>query len=875
MARNPVGTMYVELDLDATKYTKAQKEILAGAEKNSADINRVFKTVGTQSDEMYNAMRKNIQNSLDAIKKSHLSSADEIRRAQESAAAKIKSIDDQQFGAQTSMIDKLKAHWVAATIAITAAIALISKAWNLAEAAAAYNEQMVLLDALARKHGTTSTAIVDSVTKAGEGMIGMADAAQVAAGALAKGITPKQLTDLAGAAVVMSDVMGVKVETAFKQFTAALETGRTRSITAAVGINAVTDATDEMLTKMTPAQKAVMAYNAIMEVSGKVSKELAGEQQSLADKMETFQVTLKDLELTMGQGIIRAGAGAAAAFYGLTSAINSVLGAIAGLGAYIAGKLGMDRLKAELDGVRDVANEQAELFGVKAVNAFGLATASTEELTRATAKQGAITDQAKISEKERQTTLSATVKAMQELSKAVDKWGEDELKLAKSTFGEKLKAELVTVTQMAGAMGEYASVIAKVFEARVAGEKAIEQAMQKAGAKPEDVLKQQLEILKSEKEYFLTRAEGWKTYYDTLAGMHAKATDQMAQKTKELAALENTIAAQRQAHATQMQGLQEKLMLAQGVAATDESIRIMKLTQLEKERSDANKLSGEAQITALKEVKDKYAALTDAVTVQTEVYDQQQGKYVKANVEVQSSVESIKKAMENVESVQGDLNRAYGDAKSAKEAEAAAVASWKAEVEKAMAVAKAGMDEYTNKVIALSKLINEMDKKIAISVDDAQAMSSLYAIKALLDSIQSKTVTVTVGMVGGAGAGGGGGVTGTGGSGYTGGADFYTGGGAFVPGIDIGTGVPFGGSFGGAGFALGLDYVPFDNFPARLHEGEAVLTKAEAAQWRNGGQSINFSPSINIVGANKSPEQLAREIVKPLQNELRRLAVMN
>lgn len=37
------------------------------------------------------------------------------------------------------------------------------------------------------------------------------------------------------------------------------------------------------------------------------------------------------------------------------------------------------------------------------------------------------------------------------------------------------------------------------------------------------------------------------------------------------------------------------------------------------------------------------------------------------------------------------------------------------------------------------------------------------------------------------------------------------------------------------GFATGLDYVPHDNFTARLHQGEAVLTKLEAEAWRRGG----------------------------------------
>ena len=36
------------------------------------------------------------------------------------------------------------------------------------------------------------------------------------------------------------------------------------------------------------------------------------------------------------------------------------------------------------------------------------------------------------------------------------------------------------------------------------------------------------------------------------------------------------------------------------------------------------------------------------------------------------------------------------------------------------------------------------------------------------------------------------------------------------------------------GFATGLDYVPYNNYPAYLHEGEAVLTRLEAEQWRKG-----------------------------------------
>jgi phage-related protein len=40
---------------------------------------------------------------------------------------------------------------------------------------------------------------------------------------------------------------------------------------------------------------------------------------------------------------------------------------------------------------------------------------------------------------------------------------------------------------------------------------------------------------------------------------------------------------------------------------------------------------------------------------------------------------------------------------------------------------------------------------------------------------------------------------------------------------------------GGNSHATGLNFVPFDGYPAILHRGEAVLTSAEARVWRNGG----------------------------------------
>lgn len=51
-----------------------------------------------------------------------------------------------------------------------------------------------------------------------------------------------------------------------------------------------------------------------------------------------------------------------------------------------------------------------------------------------------------------------------------------------------------------------------------------------------------------------------------------------------------------------------------------------------------------------------------------------------------------------------------------------------------------------------------------------------------------------------------------------------------------------------AQLAVGMDYVPYDGYPAQLHEGEAVLTRAEATEWRR-GEGGTQGPTAAEIGA--------------------------
>ena len=127
----PIGTLFVELDLDGSSYTKKQKEILQGAKVTALDVEKNWRTIGSSSDKMYDAMRQNILNAYNQIANSAKSSAQEIIRAEEAKNAKLKQINEQQYGHQASTIEKTKSSWMAASAAIVAAWYTASRAISM------------------------------------------------------------------------------------------------------------------------------------------------------------------------------------------------------------------------------------------------------------------------------------------------------------------------------------------------------------------------------------------------------------------------------------------------------------------------------------------------------------------------------------------------------------------------------------------------------------------------------------------------------------------------------------------------------------------------------------------------------------------------
>jgi len=127
MATHNIGKIFVELDLDPSRYMRSQQTLLKEAQSGATVLEKNFKTLGLKSSATFDLMRSQAQKSFEAIKKSGRATADDIIRAEKAKAEKIKQINEQQYGHTTSMLDKLKKHWLAVTAAITAAILAIRK----------------------------------------------------------------------------------------------------------------------------------------------------------------------------------------------------------------------------------------------------------------------------------------------------------------------------------------------------------------------------------------------------------------------------------------------------------------------------------------------------------------------------------------------------------------------------------------------------------------------------------------------------------------------------------------------------------------------------------------------------------------------------
>lgn len=235
----------------------------------------------------------------------------------------------QKLGSDSgSLVSRIKAHWLGITAAITGTAMLLNKAWSLAEMAAGYEEQMTALNRFAATYNTTASSIVADIKEITNGQIAMVDIAKISSKALALNVALDKYKELAKYADAVGDALGMSTTQALETLTEAAEKGTSKVMKQIVGVVDLEAKYGKLTETMTDQQKVTAMTDLLIKKLKNTYGDLGSSVKSTADKMEQLTATVKDMQLHLGSGLIRAAFGAAGAFQWLAAGALNVTGAI-------------------------------------------------------------------------------------------------------------------------------------------------------------------------------------------------------------------------------------------------------------------------------------------------------------------------------------------------------------------------------------------------------------------------------------------------------------------------------------------------------------------------------------------------------------------
>ncbi|GER92690.1 hypothetical protein A45J_0408 [hot springs metagenome] len=482
----------------------------------------------------------------------------------------------------------------------------------------------------------------------------------------------------------------------------------------------------------------------------------------------------------------------------------------------------------------------------------------------ATEKLGNATNTAADAQERNKQEIESTVKALAGASKAMSQYGADMIKFADQDFKDaKISIEGVL------------KVIDTVFNTQLSMQSKIKDAIKSAGASQQDIAQQQAAMLETEKKGAEARLAVWEQYYASLK-----------QKQQELVGIQTNT--------------QDMLLSIEQKTMSPREKYFSQVRRLEEKESMAMKLSSDEKIKMLQQVQQAWAGLTDEVKEDDTVYI--------------SQAQAIYEATSRIKSIGAEIE---AEKKKQLESQSSAFTS----IENAMAKAQEMIEHYRQQVLDLGNEFIAAQGKAAIEIklDNSAAKAAIEEIKAGIQSIPDVTYKkVIVESYTKASPE----------RPFTEGIEYMKGkmdelnttakytmdlsslSGAInayaqlrwnlnregLTGLKDSAGwqavwqqiyaeptemmrtaiyKALGADVKGS-YASGTSYVPKTGY-YQLHQGERVINRSESASYdqRRYANNITFAPNITIKGGDKDPRQIAREIAKPLINELKRLKNMN
>jgi hypothetical protein len=230
MAGKPIGTIFVELSLDDKVYKQRLSETLTGAQATAKGIETSWKALGSKSDAVYDAQRRSAENAYTLIKTSALSTEADKVRALEASSAKIKSINEQQFGHQATLMESVKKNWMALSASIIGAYYSMQKFYDLSERGAKVRAFEEGFAAMSVNFGIVGDALIGKLKKVTKETIDDSDLMAKALRLISEGFSEEQMVGIGEAARVSARLTGKTVTEAYESISDSLINLRERGL---------------------------------------------------------------------------------------------------------------------------------------------------------------------------------------------------------------------------------------------------------------------------------------------------------------------------------------------------------------------------------------------------------------------------------------------------------------------------------------------------------------------------------------------------------------------------------------------------------------------------------------------------------------------
>jgi len=174
---SPVGLVYVEVAMDYTPYTRAQKNLLKSVTSTTLNIEKSYTDLGIKSAKTFDLMRAKVHNAYNRIAADAKSTAQDILMAEKAKNHRLKMINEQQtrqakgefkniYNSHKTMTEKIIENWkaIAAGIVFVGVTKVLSQIKEIAKEstllAARYETLGVVMEVVGRNVGVSSDEMV-------------------------------------------------------------------------------------------------------------------------------------------------------------------------------------------------------------------------------------------------------------------------------------------------------------------------------------------------------------------------------------------------------------------------------------------------------------------------------------------------------------------------------------------------------------------------------------------------------------------------------------------------------------------------------------------------------------------------------------------